>query len=30
MRGPSDKSVAVVAVTASAGSLSVGYWLIRR
>eukprot|EP00752_Nemacystus_decipiens_P006780 g6089.t1 len=30
MRGPSNKSMAVVAVTTSASSLSVGYWLIRR
>ncbi|CAM9246581.1 unnamed protein product [Ectocarpus sp. 12 AP-2014] len=30
MRGPSNKSVAVLAVTASTGSLSLGYFLVRR
>lgn len=30
MRGPSNKSVAVVALTVSTGSLSVGYFLLRR
>lgn len=30
MRGPSNESVAVLAVTVSAGSFSLGYWLIRR
>lgn len=30
MRGPSNKSVAVLAVTASTGSFSLGYFLVRR
>lgn len=30
MRGPSNKTVAILAVTVSTGSLSVGYWLVRR
>ncbi|CAM9502997.1 unnamed protein product [Ectocarpus fasciculatus] len=30
MRGPSNKSVAILAVTASTGSLSLGYFLVRR
>lgn len=30
MRGPSNRTIAVLAITASTGSLSVGYWLVRR